>query len=290
VAERSNRRTNYLRAAVANAYNITALAGISAAALFTGDTWLFGIGAALEAVWLAVAPGNPRFRRAVDNRLSTEARTESLRQMQDQVALLPSEERQKVQAVSSRVAEVKAEVIRNPRLQGAFMEEQVRRLEELVIEYIHIAVTSYRCESYITRSDTRQINRERDSWRQAAEHATDDIARDLAAQNVTILEKRLAIGEDLSKFIARARGQLSLIQNTVALLRDQVMTMTTPQALTAQLDELLVSIDAMRQTTQEINAVVSGTSLRPHSLDPATAPNAEFAENGRADSAGRVRE
>ena len=55
----------------------------------------------------------------------------------------------------------------------------------------------------------------------------------------------------------------------------------TPQALTAQLDELLMSIDAMRETTREINAVVTGTSIRPTG-DASLAPNPELsAGSGR---------
>ena len=132
-----------------------------------------------------------------------------------------------------------------------------------------------RCEAYITHSDTRQKSpgRRTPGSRPPSMPRTTS-PRDLALQNIAILEKRLAIVEDLAKFITRARGQLSLIQNTVALLRDQVMTMTTPQALTAQLDELLMNIDAMRETTREINAVVTGASIRPTG-DSSLAPNPE---------------
>jgi hypothetical protein len=153
---------------------------------------------------------------------------------------------------------VKSESLRNPRLPGDFMIEQLEKLDDVVAEYIHLAVTAHRCDAYLNRADTKQLNRERETWQRASEDTSDPAAHELAKQNVTVVEKRIAIVDEMARFIVRARAQMALIQHTVALLRDQVMTMATPEALSLQLDELVIRVEAVRDSVREVESVVSG--------------------------------
>lgn len=254
-------KPSYLRAAFANLYNLTLLGGLATASAVTGDWWLFGVGLAAEGLWLLFAPDDKRFRRAVDARHAQERKLEELKRLTEQTALLPANERARVQRLGAKAAEVKGEVQRNPRLGGDFMADQLRRIEELVAEFAHLAVTTWRAEEYLARSDAKAINRQREEHRKLESSAADEAARDIARQNREILEKRLAIIDELGRFGQRARGQMSLIENTIALLRDQVMTMATPEALSTQLDTVVASVEAIRDATREAEALVSSSPL-----------------------------
>ena len=84
-----------------------------------------------------------------------------------------------------------------------------------------------------------------------ARSATDETVKaDWRAKNAAVLEKRLATIQDIQNFLARARGQMNLIENTVRLLRDQALTMTSPGQLTEQLDDLLTGVEAVQQTRE----------------------------------------
>ena len=58
---------------------------------------------------------------------------------------------------------------------------------------------------------------------------SDPAVRELAEKNGEVLKKRLATIKDIETFLARARGQMNLIENSVRLLRDQALTMTSPE-------------------------------------------------------------
>jgi hypothetical protein len=274
------KKPSYAWAAFANVYNLTALAGVTVAGLATGEAWLVGVGFAAEALWLLFVPDSARFRRAIDAQTADLRRVDAVRRMTEESAMLPSELRQRVQQLGTRAADVKAEVKRNPRISGAFMESQLGRLDALVGEFVHLSLTTFRAEAYIARSDSKQINRDREQQRKIIETTEDDGARAIAQQNREILEKRLKLIDELARFGQRARGQLSLIENTIALLRDQVMTMATPEALSTQLDEIITSVEALREATNEVDAMMgtpapSGTSADDRAAREAGAP--EFA-------------
>lgn len=272
MAAERDRRPSYFKAAFANVYNLTLLSGVAVAAMATGEPWLLAVGAAAEALWLLFSTDNPRFKRAVDSRHSAADRLDAIRRMQEESARLPHQERLRVQLLGSKAAEVKAETMRNPRIAGDFLNAQLARLDDLVGEFVHLSVTANRSESYLARSDARQINRDREAQRKLIEATDDEGTRDIARQNHAILEKRLTIIGELEKFIARARGQMSLIENTISLLRDQVMTMAEPEALSVQLDTLVASVDAIRDATRQADAIVgSGSSSLP-SFEPLEDP------------------
>ncbi len=256
MAEERSRAERYLLAAVLNPWGLAAVAGAFSAALVTGDAWIAGVGMAVEAAWISVAARSPRFRRAVDARTNTRAREQSLQKTRDELALLAAHERSVAQGVATAAAEVRTECLRNPSLGAGLLGPELDRLEDTIADYVHLALVAQRCEAYLARADPRKIDREREDWRKQAEQSPDDAVRALAARNVEVLEKRLRMVEEIRRFAGRARTQMSLVQNTVALLRDQVLTISTPEAVTQELEALVSSLDALREATREVESVI----------------------------------
>jgi hypothetical protein len=240
-----------------NAWNLAGLALVATAAAVTRDPWFLAAGAALEGLWMSVASQSPRIARALRGRERANTREQTLRTTLDEIGLLPSSERLIVQRVATAAAEIRDECRRNPRLGAGMLSHDLDRLEQTIAEYVHLAVLAWRCDTYLARADARQITRERDEWQQAAGTEPDEGTRLLAAQNVAVLERRLALMDEIRKFVARARGQLALVQNTVALVRDQVLTMSTPQTVVQELDALVVGLDAIREATREVEGMIS---------------------------------
>ena len=74
---------------------------------------------------------------------------------------------------------------------------------------------------------------------------------------------RLETIKEIETFLARARGQMNLIENSVRLLRDQALTMTSPDQLTEQLDDLLSGVDAVQASVKEAEALIGGRTMEP---------------------------
>jgi hypothetical protein len=277
-------RPSYFKAAFWNVYNVTSLAGIGAAALLTTQPWLLAMGVAAETLWLLFAPDNKRFQRAINAQYQKERQIQQLLMVRDQVQFLPSPSRDKAQTLQVRADEIKVECRKNPKLQGEFMGAQLDKLDGLVAEYVHLAVVANRCQAYLAKTDAKRLIRERDQWQAAVERARDDTSRGIAEQNKAVLEKRLAINQQLALFTEHADGQMSLIENTVSLLRDQVMTMATPEALTGQLDELVTSVEAIGDSVRDAEAVVSSqVALSDLATDPEELQTSEMSpERGRS--------
>lgn len=263
------RKPSYFKAAFANVYNLSLLGGVTTAALATGEPWLFGVGALLEGLWLLFATDSKRLRRAVDAQHQDELRALALRNMRDETLVLPGPERARVARLGSTISDLKAEAKRNTSIAGDFMQLQLDRLDDLILEFVHLSVTSFGARAYVAKLDLKGLSREREQHRNIMESSQDLESRDLARKNMELLDKRLGVVEDLNRFAGRAGGQLSLIENTVGLLRDQIMTLATPEALTSQLDSLVASVDAIRDASKEAEALVGvglSTSGAPFSL------------------------
>lgn len=259
--DRQPQKPSYFKAAFANVYNLSLLGGVTVAALATNEPWLLAVGALLEGMWLLFATDSKRLRRAVDARHAEELRALALRRLYEESLVLPAQERSRVHQIGTTVGDLKAEAKRNRFISGDFMQNQLDRLDDLVTEFVHLSVTAFRARAYLAKLDVKRLDREREQHRQTSESSQDLDARDLARQNMELLEKRLGVVDDLNRFLGRASGQLSLIENTVGLLRDQIMTMSTPEALTTQLDSLVASVDAIREATKEAEALVGIPSL-----------------------------
>ena len=95
------------------------------------------------------------------------------------------------------------------------------------------------------------------------EKGGDPTVVELARKNASVLQKRLDTIVEIENFLARARGQMTLIENSVRLLRDQALTMASPAQLGEQLDDLLHGVDAIAQSAKDTELLVAGIQMEP---------------------------
>ncbi len=75
------------------------------------------------------------------------------------------------------------------------------------------------------------------------------------------MARRLEKVQEIRSYLSVARGQLDLIENSFQLIADQIVTMQSPQELSGQLDELLDGVEAIRQTAQDTEKILSGMGV-----------------------------
>ena len=132
--------------------------------------------------------------------------------------------------------------------------------------FIDMAVTCTRYDQYLESVDLNALARERTRWEASVKSAAEgDASIGIAKQNLAIILKRLDKLKEIKNYLAMARGQLDLIDNSFQLIADQVVTMQSPQQLSGQLDELLDGVESIRQTAVDtdriLGAISNGTSV-----------------------------
>lgn len=277
----SSGQPNYLKAAFANVYNLSLLGGAAVMAFATGDWFIGAAAVGVEALWLLVGPDFKPFQRAV-NQLEREEREKNDRiRVQRLMETLPEREWARAHALDELRREIERDMQHNPSFQAVLMQAELDKLSQLHTSFVTLANACVRAESYLGAVDRRDLERQMAAQKSMQEKGGDSTVVELARKNATVLQKRLETIVDIENFLARARGQMTLIENSVRLLRDQALTMASPAQLGEQLDDLLHGVDAIAQSAKDTEALVG------MQFDP-VAPISAGDEGRSSVSSGRV--
>jgi hypothetical protein len=253
---------NFLKAAFFNVYNLSLLGGAGLAALATQD-WLVGVGAlALEALWLVLGPDLKPFQRSVKNAARAQAEKAEQARIEGLLEQLSGRDFQRAKALAELRGEVERDIGQNPSFSAVLLRTELEKLGQLYQSFVKLAHACQQSEAYLATVSEKELTRQLEAQQALERNHADAALVDLAKKNAQVLEKRLSAVKDIRVFLQRARGQMNLIENSVRLLRDQVLTMTSPNQLSEQLDGLLTSVDAVSQSVKDADALFS-TSFEP---------------------------
>lgn len=203
------------------------------------------VGGGLELLWLLVGAELPFARRRLDaRRAAAEAEAEAERQRGLLGALSEGERRRYFELVRL-YGEIERELESAPSLPGAGLERERASLGRLPTQFLTTAHEAARLGRFVEQSDLNELERQARTQAQALEKLEEPEARALAQKNLAVVEKRIERARDVHKSLRVARGQLNLIENTMRLVRDQIVTMQSPRELAGQLEALSASVDAL---------------------------------------------
>lgn len=252
-------RPNFLKAAFLNVYNLSLLGGAGLAALATQD-WLVGVGAlALEALWLVVGPDLKPFQRAVKEGARQEREKLEQARVQNLLKELAGRDFQRAKALEELKLEIERDIANNPTFSAILLRTELEKLGQLYQSFVKLAAACQKSETYLGTVSDKELTRQLEAQQALERNHTDPALVELAKKNAQVLQKRVDAVRDIRTFLQRARGQMNLIENSVRLLRDQALTMTSPDQLTEQLDGLLNSVDAVSQSVKDTDAILSGS-------------------------------
>ncbi len=253
-----DRPPNYLKAAFLNVYNLSLLGGAGLASAATGDWLIFAGAAALEALWLVFGADFKPFQRAVREADRQEREKADRERVDKLMTELNEREWQRAKALDELRREIERDMQNNTAFQAILLQSELDKLSKLHQSFVKLATSCKRAETYLQAIDVRELERNLAAQNTLAEKTDQPEIRSLAEQNANVLQKRLATIKDITNFLARARGQMNLIENSIRLLRDQALTMASPAQLTEQLDDLLTGVDAVQQSAKDQEAIISG--------------------------------
>lgn len=254
-------KISYIKEALKEPINIGGLLLAGAAAAYSAttgflDPTLVLAGALVaEGAYLAMVPASTLYRRIVDRRSRHLMDEWRRKQRLELIKTFDPREREAVDYLSWMKNQIGSNFKKFARLQET--PPQVRELETTWEAFVDL-LDEYRRRKNHLRSINRQAieNQLRQAERSA--EFSDESTRQLHEKNVAILRRRLQTFDDIERSVKRVEAQLQMIENFFGLVNDQVVTMPTPEHISAlDFDTLLSSIETTKEILQQTAPVMS---------------------------------
>ena len=251
-------RAPYLKYAFANPYNLSLLGGAITAAALTAAWPLAVVALGVEALWLLHAPNSKRLQKLLWDPRFEAVRKELERQKREQrMQILTVAERERVQVLIDKQDEIQRLASTNPSFTGDLLRSELGKSTRVVDSFIDMAVTCARYEEYLRSVDYDALERSRQRWeREVRSGKNGEAHTELAKKNFAIVLKRIEKVREIRNYLATARAQLDLIENSFQLIADQIVTMQSPQQLSGHLDELLDGVQSVQETAADTDRIL----------------------------------
>jgi hypothetical protein len=264
IKQKIHEKRSYVKAAFANPYNISLLAGGLLASALTLNPLIAIVTVGLEVLWITNAPGSKKLREWIwDPQFEAQEQKVEQEVRAAQLHSLDEHDRERVVALLARQQEINALAAQNPSFTGELLRTELTKTDRLVEAFIEMATTCSRYESYLDSTNLSELERDRRRWEAMVnEQSIHDSQADIAAKNLAVIMKRFEKMKEINSYLTVARGQLDLIENSFQLIADQIVTMQSPQQLSGQLDELLDGVESIKQTAADTERILNPMGLR----------------------------
>ncbi|HXT62125.1 MAG TPA: hypothetical protein VN696_03725 [Pyrinomonadaceae bacterium] len=240
----------YVKEAFKEPLNFWGMAGFAVAAAFFWDVTPLLMGLGAEGLYLVTIPASPFYRRYIERR-----------EKQRQYKLRDAQREQSIKAFDPREREaveylrwMKNQIYSNYRkfTNSKEIPANLRTLDQRWEDFVDL-LDVYRRRKHHLRSINRQaVQNQLKQAEHAVQTATDDRQKRIQQANAEILRRRVAAFNDLERSVRLVEGQLQSIENFFGLVNDQVVTLPTPERVSAlHFEELSDSIAMTRQMLEE---------------------------------------
>ena len=257
-------KRSYLKAAFANPYNLSLLAGGLAASVLTLNPLLAVITVGLEILWVVNAPGSKKLQEWLwDPQFDEEHQAQEQAARTARLQVLDEADRERVTDLFARQQEINRLAAQNPSFTGELLRTELTKTDRLVDAFIEMAETCGRYDAYLNSIDLSVLEKDRRRWEALLKDKdSGDSEADIARKNLAVIMKRFDKMKEIHHYLRLARGQLDLIENSFQLIADQIVTMQSPQQLTGQLDELLDGVESIKQTAADTERMLNPLGLK----------------------------
>jgi hypothetical protein len=255
----------YFRYAFLNPYNLSLVAGAATTAAASGH-WGIGVcAAAAEAIWLLFAPDSRILRRAWFDKVWAQAKKDEYDARQNERFLrLTPQDQARAAALRDQRTRIYQLAAENPSLTVDLMKDELAKLDDLLEDFLELALVCARCETQLAAFDLPALSR---SWQfyqdQVKRYPARDDRREVAEKNLEVLQQRRDRMEAMKKSLQTARGHMDLMENSFRLLGDEIVTMADPSELAARLDDLRIGVQAIRESSMETEELYESAADEP---------------------------
>ena len=263
ITQKVQEKRSYLKAAFANPYNISLLAGGLLASAITFNPLLAIVTVGLEVLWVVNAPGSKKLQEWLwDPTFDQQQKAQEEAERAERLKNLDESDRQRVVALLERQQTINELAAQNPSFTGELLRSELTKTDRLVAAFIEMANTCSRYEAYLDSIDLSGLEKDRRRWESIVRQGQQSSETEIASKNLAVIMKRFEKMKEIHHYLTLARGQLDLIENSFQLIADQIVTMQSPQELTGQLDELLDGVESIKQTAADTERLLNPAGLK----------------------------
>jgi len=254
----------YLKEAFKEPINFWGMAGFAVATAYVQDITPLVAALAAETLYLATVPASTMYRRLVDKR--EKQRLLKLRDQQREalIKLFDPREREAVEYLRW----MKNQIYSNYRKFTGTKQipHNIESLDQRWEDFVDL-LDVYRRRKHHLRSINRQaVQNQLVQAERSVSSAKDDRERRIQQANVEILKRRIAAFNDIERSVKLVEGQLQSIENFFGLVNDQVVTLPTPERVSAlDFEQLSDSIAMTKQMLEETSDTFA--ALDTHNRD-----------------------
>ncbi|HEV2913453.1 MAG TPA: hypothetical protein VGX92_09240 [Pyrinomonadaceae bacterium] len=264
MADYSKINFQYLKEAVKEPVNFWGMAGFAVAAAYTQSIIPLGAAIAAEGLYLATVPASALYRRLVDGRQKARLRQLRDRQREEMIKGFDPREREAVEYLRW----MKNQIYSNYRKFTGTKEIplNIQSLDQRWEDFVDLLDVYRRRKNHLRSINRQAVQNQLTQAERAVESSPDQRARRVQQANVEILKRRVAAFNDLERSVNLVEGQLQSIENFFGLVNDQVVTLPTPERVSAlDFEQLSDSIAMTKQMLEETSDTFS--ALDSHNRD-----------------------
>jgi len=254
----------YLKEAFKEPINFWGMAGFAVAAAYVQDVTPLVAALATETLYLATVPASSIYRRLVDRREKQRLLKLREQQREAQIKLFDPREREAVEYLRW----MKNQIYSNyKKFTGTKqIPHNIQSLDQRWEDFVDL-LDVYRRRKHHLRSINRQaVQNQLVQAERSVEASKDDREKRIQQANVEILKRRVAAFNDIERSVKLVEGQLQSIENFFGLVNDQVVTLPTPERVSAlDFEQLSDSIAMTKQMLEETSDTFA--ALDSHNRD-----------------------
>jgi hypothetical protein len=250
MADFSKINFHYLKEALKEPVNFWGMAGFAVAAAYTQSIIPLGAALAAEGLYLATVPASALYRRLVDNRQKARMRALRERQREDLIKAFDPREREAVEYLRW----MRNQIYSNYKKFTGSKEipSNIQSLDQRWEDFVDLLDVYRRRKNHLRSINRQAVQNQLTQAERAVETSPDERARRVQQANTEILKRRVAAFNDLERSVKLVEGQLQSIENFFGLVNDQVVTLPTPERVSAlDFEQLSDSIAMTKQMLEE---------------------------------------
>ncbi len=270
VDELESGNLNYLKEAFQWQYNVIGLAGAAAFALVSGTALPILLAAGVELMYLAVVPQSSAFRRLVrswryeDEKKAHDAKVRALQQQ------LPADVRERYSKLQQVAQSIRANYARLSSTSQIFVDQVQQRIDTLLNSFLRLASAEATYTDYLRRANPRAIDQEIALLERHLDNQPAKV-QEINRKRIEIMHKRQERFKKIVEDLQVIQVQCAAIEDVLALIRDQSISLTDPQEVSEKLDHLMQDVETTEATVKEIEDFFHLTSTETNLTLPPVA-------------------
>jgi hypothetical protein len=245
----------YLKEAFKEPVNFWGMAGFAVAAAYTQSLIPLGAALAAEGLYLIAVPASSLYRQLVDRR--NRERMKRLRERRREELIKGFDPREKEAVEYLRW--MKNQIYSNyQKFTGAKeIPANILSLDQRWEDFVDLLDVYRRRKNHLRSINRQAVQNQLTQAERAVESAADERGRRVQQANVEILKRRLAAFDELERSVKLVEGQLQSIENFFGLVNDQVVTLPTPERVSAlDFEQLSDSIAMTKQMLEDTSDMI----------------------------------